>query len=229
MKQTLLSILSFCLALCSLWAQQNFAVSSRQISIQGTAHQELAPAITVRNLTSRPLELSWELAYKNLPSEWTAQICDKTCHTLDAKTPVFVLAPYEATTLQVNFSANGAEGMGLIDLQLMEPKKRTESARIAFTATAQHSHLPAARGSSSAQRIYPNPVEQAYFMLQDDDNTVRQIAVYDALGLKVSEFAVNGANERYYIHQLPEGRYFLRLLDEKGRTIRTTRMEKKNP
>lgn len=212
-----------------MWAQQNFAVSSRQISAQGSAHQELTPAITVRNLTNRPLELTWELAYKNLPSEWTAQICDKICHNLDAKTPVFVLAPYEATTLQVAFSANGTEGMGLIDVQVMEVKKRTETARVAFTATAQHSHAPAMARTSVAQRVYPNPVEQSYFMLQDDENAVRQIAVYDALGVRVKEFSVSGGGERYLIHDLPEGRYFLRLLDEKGRTIRTTRIEKRNP
>jgi hypothetical protein len=226
MKQTLL--ISFLFILGSFCIAQSFSVSSQSATIQGSVGQELSPSVVLRNLSNRPIELQWELDKQHLPSEWTVQVCDKNCRNLDSKHNSFVLAPYEiVSNFRVNFTNNGQEGAGYIDIRLFETQKRSATeTMLSFFGAAQSSGAVTAKTAN--QRVFPNPATD-YIMLQDDDNSVKIIEVYNVIGRKVLQYRVGTAAEKYDISELPLGMYMVRMLDGKGNIMRTQRISKYNP
>jgi hypothetical protein len=225
MKQTLLFSILF---MFGSWAvAQSFSVSSQSATMQGSIGQDLSPSVVLRNLTSRPIELQWELDKQNLPNDWTAQICEKNCRNIESKNHTFVLAPYEiVSNFRVNFATNGQEGAGYIDIRLFETQKRSASeTMLSFFGAAQSS---SAAAKPMNQRIFPNPATE-YIMLQDEDNSVKIIEVYNVIGRKILQFRAGTAAEKYDISELPLGMYMVRMLDNKGNIIRTQRISKYNP
>ncbi len=72
--------------------------------------------------------------------------------------------------------------------------------------------------------IYPNPVNH-YFQLQNPGNVASIIQIYDILGRKALEFSVEG-EDRFDVSSLQNGRYFARIFDKEGQTLKVIRLIK---
>lgn len=228
MKHTILTYLLF--ALWQIAHAQSYLLPTAYASQQGSHWSEIAPALSIQNTTARSVDIRWEINRTNLPAGWTVQVCDKNCHGADAK-GTFTLAAHETlANLRVAFVPNGAEGIGSIEIKLQEVGSRQEST-LTFTAAAQNTLSTQADKFSkqmSAQRLYPNPAID-HIMLQDDDNVVRMIEIYNIVGRKVLEYPVLSDNDKYDVSALPRGMYMVRLLDSHRQIIRTQRISKYNP
>ncbi len=222
-KLTILFFLTFQLAAKA----QNFSLSSPFSSVQGSAQQEISPPISIKNNSSRSLDLRWEIDRTNLPAGWTAQICDKICHTLETKTSAFSLAPNETlNNFRVVFAPNGQEGVANVEIQIYEAQNRNQTEMTAqFTASAQNSF---SNNKVSPQRIYPNPAVE-YIMLEDDDDVVRYLEIFSVMGRKIEEFVVGSSTQKFDVGNLPKGMYMVRMLDAQRAIIRTQRISKYNP
>jgi hypothetical protein len=226
MKQTLL--FTFLLTICQIAICQNFSVSSQVATQQGGLGQELSPSVVLRNLSNRPIELQWELDRHNLPQDWTAQVCEKTCRDISNKNNTFVLAPNEiVSNFRINFTPNASEGIAFADVRIFETQKRSSTElMISFSAAAQQNNSATTR--PVAQRVFPNPATE-FIMLQDDNNTVKHIEIYNIIGRKIGAHNVGSKDEKYDIANLPQGMYMVRMLDGKGNIVRTQRISKNNP
>ena len=75
-------------------------------------------------------------------------------------------------------------------------------------------------------KIYPNPATD-YFSIQDDYDAVDKVIVYNMIGRAVKNYTVNNnSGNKYTLNDLPEGLYIIRLLNSRGATIKTVRLNK---
>ena len=212
-------------------AQNSFHVSATYATEQGTIDREVAPRVTIRNLTHRTLTLRWSIQKRNLSEGWQAVVCDRQCYTPSTEQRTFKLQPNEVLhDFQVSFRPNGKEGMGHVEVLLQEEGQSGQRASISFSGAAKLTtgRMTALSRESAAPSIYPNPVTE-FMRLQDDYTQVKHIEVYNVVGRKLQRFAVNYAGEKYDVSRLPRGIYMVRMLDERGNILRTQRISKYNP
>ncbi len=73
--------------------------------------------------------------------------------------------------------------------------------------------------------VFPNPTTE-YISVQDKNDAVGFLSVYNLVGKKVKEFEfVKG--EQYYIADLPKGMYLVQILDRSKRNLTTQKIEKR--
>ncbi len=231
MNKTILITL-FLLTAILAQAQSSFHVSNDYASKQGRIDREVAPAIVLRNLTGKTLDMRWEVKKTNLSQGWQAVVCDHQCYTALVSKKGFVLKPNEVLhDFKVSFRPNGKEGMGNLELLIYDVNNRkgTEQ-RVTFSASAQSTHASfnSFPKESNAPKIYPNPAIE-YIQLKDDFSRVKLIEIYNVVGRKMQKITVNHSNEKYDISRLPRGIYMIRMLDSKGHIVRTQRISKYNP
>lgn len=85
-----------------------------------------------------------------------------------------------------------------------------------------------AQSNSNPKNIlgfYPNPAID-YIQIQDDQETVGQVFIFNMTGRKVKEF-VYTKGEKCYVADLPKGMYLLQMLDKNQRIISTQKMDKR--
>jgi hypothetical protein len=86
----------------------------------------------------------------------------------------------------------------------------------------QDSALPI---SKSAISIFPNPTTD-YVAVNDDSDRVNKLEFYNLTGRQMKSFAVT-RGEKYSISELPDGVYFVRLIDKNNRIVTTQRVNKR--
>ena len=73
--------------------------------------------------------------------------------------------------------------------------------------------------------VFPNPATE-YISVQDNNDAVGFLSVYNLVGKKVKEFEfVKG--EQYHISDLPKGMYLVQILDRSKRNLTTQKIEKR--
>jgi Secretion system C-terminal sorting domain len=79
--------------------------------------------------------------------------------------------------------------------------------------------------SKSAISIFPNPTTD-YVAVNDDSDRVNKLEFYNLTGRQMKAFAVT-RGEKYSISELPDGVYFVRLIDKNNRIVITQRVNKR--
>lgn len=215
-----------------LQAQKDFHVSATYATQQGTIDREVAPSITIRNLSNRTLELCWEIKKANLSEGWQVVVCDQQCYTSLTQTKTFKLQPHEVLhDFKASFRPNGKEGMGHLELLLyVEGEKKNSSQSVTFSggARSNYSGRIEVNRATAAPKIYPNPVTE-FMYVKDDYNVVKTVEVYNVVGRQLQRFSVSYSGQKYDVSRLPRGIYMVRMLDKSGTIIRTQRISKYNP
>lgn len=85
--------------------------------------------------------------------------------------------------------------------------------------------LGAQSNSKPDLSVFPNPVTE-YISVQDKNDVVGFLSVYNLVGKKVKEFEfVKG--EQYNIADLPKGMYLVQILDRNKHSLTTQKIEKR--
>lgn len=85
--------------------------------------------------------------------------------------------------------------------------------------------LGAQSNSKPDLSVFPNPVTE-YISVQDKNDVVGFLSVYNLVGKKVKEFEfVKG--EQYNIADLPKGMYLVQILDRSKHSLTTQKIEKR--
>lgn len=230
LKTILITI--FLLVTFLLQGQSSFHASATYATKQGQIDREVSPSIVLRNLTSKTIELSWEIKKNNLSEGWEAVVCDHQCYTSLVDKKTFRLGPNEVLhDFKVSFRPNGKQGMGNLEIHLYDvsDEEGTEQT-ITFSAAAQGTHTSVHdfTKETTAPKVFPNPAIE-YIHIKDDYNRVALIEIYNVVGRKMSDFSVNHAGEKYNVSNLPKGMYMVRMRDANGNIVRTQRISKYNP
>lgn len=86
----------------------------------------------------------------------------------------------------------------------------------------------ALRAQSSSKpdlSVFPNPATE-YIAVQDKNDAVGYLSVFNMVGKKVKEFEVV-KGEQYSVADLPKGMYLVQILDRSKRNLTTRKIEKR--
>ncbi len=221
MKHILLSTLFAVFGLVSVFAQTTFTVNMQNPVQTGLSSDAFIKATsTVTNNTGADLTLRWRKSVENLPSGWTASVCDKnTCWLPTEQFKDFTLSAGETADMSVQFEANGVDGIGDVTLRIFDPANPTEEYFNKYTADADPNSIFGADEVVPVS-VFPNPASM-YFML-DGDFEIDEIQMVNVIGKVVKVFNATSATQ-FDISDQTSGSYFLRFVYQ-GELIGTQRL-----
>jgi hypothetical protein len=227
-----LSIVSFLLIGHAALLGQSFVVSNTNATGGGSIFLPSFEAkVTVRNNTSQTLPLRWVRRNENTPYNWETAVCDEQCYTPQTSARSLTLLPGQTRTLRVNFYHRGVSGFGSTDLVLYNPYDSTNTSQtISFSGNAgsvSSNNNISNRSESQTIKVFPNPPTN--YIQIDENDVVRRIEIYNAIGRKLLSYNVESSGEKYSISALPSGMYFVRLIDKGGDILFTHRITKYTP
>ncbi len=229
MKQTLLLFLLSFITL-SLSAQITFGPESVVEEFNPELIFDLKKDFDVSNITDTDQQFIWNVETVEAPPEWKFYICDlNLCY---APGTTFVEAD-AANTIQVdstktmNFHvlASGTEGYGKYIWNLTavnDPSNVIASVELELTATLT---VDISEEDIENITIFPNPVSD-YFNIKNPNGAATQIVLYDVLGKQVRTYDAHGVSN-FYMGDVQSGRYFARIFDESGKSLKVVRIVKR--
>lgn len=192
----------------------------------------LAPS-TISNNAGDTLNIMWERVFEDLPEDWVSAIADPfISYPPFVGTGDFWLLPSESAALDVHVfpsgfpgSIDGAiPGVGEVHLKIINLDDPTDTliAEYHFTLTGSPV-LNLSELELEALDIFPNPAS-GYFMLKEADK-IERVVIYDVLGHEVKSFVVS-TGRCFNINELPNGSYFVKLIDRSLKMTKTLRLQK---
>lgn len=79
--------------------------------------------------------------------------------------------------------------------------------------------------TKAAVMVYPNPVVD-YIAVADENEKVAKLEFYNLTGRQMKSLSVQ-RGEKYNVYDLPDGVYFVRLIDKNNRIVTTQRLTKR--
>jgi len=183
--------------------------------------------IHVTNTTNQTINIFWSKKMTNNPGTWLSWICDKNvCYVPEVNAcpsskPNVVYAG-EGFTLEVHMNPSLIEGSGDYLLNILD-----ESGNILSTIDGQIliSHSTAIKETNDTKlTIYPNPATE--FFKVSDIAGLKIIELFNIVGNKVRSFEAV-PQKQYYIGDLTDGIYLVRLESANGKVIKTIRLSKR--
>lgn len=187
---------------------------------------EIRGKATLKNTSSQTKRVVWQRNIISLTNGWQSLVCDiNQCWTsgVNASPDTIVLAANGTSNLDAYIRPNQISGSATIELKATEVGNaaNTVTGRYLFTTTTSSREVSK---NNSTLKIYPNPTTD-YFMLTDDADIIERVVIYNIIGRQVRNYTV-GNNVKYWVNDLPEGYYIVRLLNSSGSTVKTIRLNK---
>lgn len=228
MKQILL--LLFITLTVSLSAQITLQEEEMQVNFAAEGVYDLKNEVEVTNAASDDQLFIWKVEVIDAPAEWDFYVCDfNKCYGPGTAS----IAADAANTSVANSTKNmqfhlmpaSTAGMGTYKLTLIDPENpQGELVNIVFVFDG--TLVNSKEENISQLAVFPNPV-QDYFQLNNPDNVASEVVLYDLLGKQIVSFDATSARE-FYIGDLSEGRYFARIFDESGKSLKVIKLVKRH-
>ena len=197
--------------------------------IKVTAHSSMS------NTSTSFEELRWEITKIDGPDEWTVQVCDSiACYGwgvpsnidaafgTDTPTPI---GPGEAGRLDPGIRPSGVAGTGSyrIDVALAsDPATIIATNTYTFIITAETTNTE--EFEKAAVKLFPNPTSN-FFQITENE-FVNEVEIFNIVGKRmIAAQHVNGKS--YDISGFPNGLYLVRMTNEEGQILKTTRLTKR--
>ncbi|MBK8701749.1 MAG: T9SS type A sorting domain-containing protein [Saprospiraceae bacterium] len=189
--------------------------------------------ITVTNSASAPTSLWWKVQKAaGFPSAWETYTCDlNQCYLpgleeCPASKPN-VIPANTTVSFTYHFDPNGSVGQGKVWFQLYSDKSfKTLVAETdpEGTIIADKTLNTKYTSPSSDLKLFPNPTDD-YFIIKND-NGVAKVGIFNIVGKEMVTYRHTPGNS-YDVSDLSRGIYIVRLLDNRGKTIKSIRLSKK--
>ncbi len=184
-----------------------------------------------KNTSNSTKKFVWKRTVIAMTSGWQSVVCDaKGCWAAavnDAPEQI-ELAPNATSNIDVFARPNHISGAATIEVKVVEVGNDANvvTGRFLF-ATTTATKEPTK--NNATVKIFPNPATD-YFSIQDDYDVVEKVMVYNMIGRLMKNYNTStNASAHYTINDLPDGLYIIRLLNSKGATIKTIRLNKAKP
>ena len=205
------------------------AVDLSDVWIKVTAHSSMT------NTSTSFEELRWEITKIDGPDEWIVQVCDSlACYGwgvpsnmdpasgTDSPTPI---GAGEAGRLDPGIRPNGVEGTGSyrVDVAIAsDPTNIIASNTYTFVITPETTNTE--EFEKAVVKLFPNPTSN-FFQITENE-FVSEIEIFNIVGKRMMGAQhVNGKS--YDISGFPNGLYLVRMVDEEGQILKTTRLTKR--
>lgn len=209
------------------------------VNLLNNAYEEVA-RVSVRNTSGRTLRLRWNKVVVQQPAGWESQICDDYASYPPTATTNYdlmrginapvILAPGEAFDMYLHLFPYGKAGEATIEIpfRLIGAANNDIIQRAIFHIRIEDENMVSSspnngRITSTGIRIYPNPVDDRFYISNAPAGLTR-VDIVNSIGRKVRSFERPDPSAGFSVSDLPEGVYLVSLIDEKGRILRTLRM-----
>jgi hypothetical protein len=207
------------------YSQISVSVDPQTFTMSGTASQtDVAYHVDVTNNGSQPVSLLWSRRVAGAPAEWWTWICDANlCYTPEVNScPTSkpnVVAPGGTFEMIFHMNPRNVEGSGEFDLNISDMDGNilaTIDGNILIGTTSTDN------GTSDAKlTLFPNPTSD-YFQISSLSG-LKSIEVFNIVGTKVKSFDAV-PQKQYFIGDLSEGMYLVRLISSSKKILKTVRM-----
>lgn len=227
----LLPILSFfVLSVAGAFAQNSVSVTPGTFVLTGQPSEtDVYYYINVTNTSPNDIGVHWARTVTGAPANWLSWICDKNlCYIPQANqsspTKPNMLAPGETMQFQIHVNPGNVIGSADYEVVLTDMEDPnlvlatiTGDVLIGTTSTNQPS-------AGSGLTVFPNPTTD-YFQISDTPG-LRYVEVYNIVGSRMRSFDAV-PQKQYFIGDLNEGVYLVRLISGSGKVIKTIRLSKR--
>ena len=179
-----------------------------------------------KNTSTTTKKFVWKRTIVAMTSGWQSLVCDAqgcwNSNVNDAPEQITV-APNSTSNIDAYIRPNRIAGSATIEIKVFEfgNEANAITGRYLFsTATSTKDGK-----NSTGVKIYPNPATD-YFSIQDDYDIVDRVVVYNMIGRAVKNYTTANSNNKFTLNDLPEGLYIIRLLNARGATVKTIRLNK---
>lgn len=224
MKQTLLFL--FLIVSFGVSSQIAFKKDSIQVDFDASVVFNDEQHLDIANSTADDVDFVWTIEEVSGPDEWEAYICDfNKCYgpgtySVDLAN---TLLGSETKAIQFHLLTSGVKGSGKFIIRLVNPNDDSDiltSVVINYNGTL----VDVSEYEINKLKIYPNPVTN-YFKLDNPSGIASKMVIYDVLGKKVKSFDVSNQQD-LYIGDISNGRYFARVFDNDGKSLKVLRIVK---
>ena len=194
----------------------------------GTPSQtDVAYHVTVTNTSNQSIELFWSLRVNENLNLWDTWVCDKNlCYTpgviaCPASKPN-IIEPGGVMDISLHIFPNNKVGSADYDLSIID-----ENGNVLSTIDGQFliSTATGVKDINEAKlTVFPNPT-QDFFQVSDTPG-LRYIELFNIVGSKMKSFDAI-PQKQYYVGDMTDGIYLVRLVTSSGKIIKTIRLSKR--
>lgn len=183
--------------------------------------------IQVTNTSAVSASIFWSKRMTNNPVPWTSWICDKnfcylpTVHSCPSINPN-LLGPGESFELQIHMNPLQVEGSADYQVTILDD---VGNSLFVITGEFLISNSTAVKETNETKlSIFPNPATD--FFKVNDIPGLSTIELFNIVGNKVRSFEAV-PQKQYYVGDLTDGIYLVRLESAGGKVIKTIRLSKR--
>jgi Secretion system C-terminal sorting domain len=223
-RNLLLSI--FCLVSISMSAQISVSPNPLSINVVPTGG-DVKYEIFFTNSQDTVYNIYWQIVKDaSFPAQWTTFVCDLVLCYGDNVDKSSNTKPNEFTKgthkFEFHINPNGVAASAGLTFKLFTEKN--QQGEIFSTPIAISSPSSVKDANIGNIKVYPNPTSEDYFQIANSSN-VNKVVLYNLFGKEVkSYFHYNDA--RHEIGDLKSGIYVVKLIDSKGRLIKSIKLNK---
>ena len=181
-----------------------------------------------KNTSASTKKFVWRRTIIAMTSGWQSLVRDaKGCwaSTVNDAPEQIELAPNATSNIDAYIRPNHISGAATIEIKVYEVGNETNAITGRYLFSTTTSTKDAGKTGVSI-KIFPNPATD-YFSIQDDNEVVERVVVYNMIGRAVKNYLTStNTNNHYTLNDLPEGLYIIRLLNSRGATVKTVRLNK---
>lgn len=190
---------------------------------------EVKAKATFKNTSNSTKKFVWKRTIVAMTSGWQSLVCDsKGCWAsgVNEAPEQIELAPNATSNLDVYVRPNRVSGAATIEVKVYEVGNETNAVTGRYLLATTTATKDVNSRTNTGVKVYPNPATD-YFSIQDDYDVVERVVVYNMIGRVMKNYLTStNPNNKYILNDLPEGLYIIRLLNARGGTVKTIRLNK---
>lgn len=211
----------------SVFGQLSFSPNPVEVSADPMETEDIQADFEIKNDGDREYQLGWKLEVANQPSTWQYYVCDtEVCYNINqnesSSEKPNILKANSSIVVMFHTLPSETEGTGEYKISffdISDPNEILLEVPVNVNTVTTSNKEVLVKGLS----IFPNPASD-YFRVNTGD-IVKKIDLHNIAGKKINSFVADQG--RFYdISNLSPGMYYVRLLDEKGKAIKVTKLKK---
>ncbi len=187
----------------------------------------------INNTSGAGIIVQWKMIANTLPADWfaTLGVCDnKLCYT---GTDIWPTVQQESMNyasgigdFHILGDLSGTAGVGpyYVRIRINNKAIPTDTAIQTYIIGKGTANVPTVKTADIT--LYPNPATSSVNVVYDAAADIKTLAIYSIIGKQVGMYRSTGNSANMSVENLPDGIYFVRLMNSHGDVVATKKFTK---
>ena len=188
--------------------------------------QDIELKVTLRYDGEETTQLQWNREVLYIEDNWETAVCDIVlCWLPHVSSSDFEIEPGREFDMAVHLYPNGKPGdSAVVQLEIFDVNDRDVRQVLTYSFYNDVPSSVSVTGESAAYpTLFPNPTGEMFHIKNDD--RIHSVELYNVIGQMVLKKEYR-SGQPIYVSDFKQGMYFVKLLDEHNRIVRTLRLNK---